>query len=74
MELTIQEVHTYNNLVKEGKIIPFKIPGSGSDSILLPNIDEDGKVYLHDISNGIKIYPGIDTIERIKKSIDKFVN
>lgn len=74
MELTIQEVHTYNNLVKEGKITPFKIPGAGDDSILLPNLDDDGKVYLHDITEGIKIYPGVNTIEKMRNAIDKFIN
>ena len=74
MELTIQEVHTYNNLVKEGKVEPLKFAGLGAsqfDSILLPNLDEDGKVYLYDVSEQIKIYPGISTIEKIKEAIDK---
>jgi hypothetical protein len=73
MELTIQEVHTYNNLVNEGKVEPLKFAGMGEsefDSVLLPALDQDGKVYLHDVSDQIKIYPGINTIEKIKKAID----
>lgn len=76
MELTIQDIHTYNNLVKEGKVEPLKFAGMGPSefaSILLPNLDEDGKVYLYDVSEKIKIYPGISTIEKIKKAIDNTI-
>ena len=71
MELTIKEIHTYNDLVNEGKIDPINFATAGKDSILLPNLDEDGKVYLEDSSQGLKIYPGISTIEKIKEAIDK---
>lgn len=71
MELTIQEVHTYNDLVNEGKITPISFATAGRDSILLPAIDQDGKVYLEDSSEGMKIYPGLSTIEKIKEAIDK---
>ena len=71
MELTIKEIHTYNDLVNDGKIDPINFATAGKDSILLPNLDEDGKVYLEDSSQGLKIYPGISTIEKIKEAIDK---
>ena len=74
MELTIQEAHTYNNLVKEGKEKELYFRGldqSENSKLVVPKIDEDFKVYFYDIVSSTKIYPGIETIKLIKDAVDK---
>ena len=70
MELTIQEVHTYNNLVTEGRAEKIPLTGVDDDAIVIPKLDEFDKVYFYDLSSKSKIYPGINIIEKIKKTID----
>lgn len=70
MDLTIQEVHTYNNLVTEGKAERIPLTGVDDDAIVIPKLDEFDKVYFYDLSSKSKIYPGINIIEKIKKTID----
>lgn len=70
MELTIQEVHSYNNLVKAGKAEPLRLTGVDYDAIVIPKLDENDQVYFFDLDSRVKIYPGINIIEKIKKSID----
>lgn len=70
MELTIQEVHSYNNLVKAGKVEPLRLTGVDYDAILIPKLDENDQVYFFDLDSRMKIYPGINIIEKIKKAID----
>ena len=74
MELTIQEVHTYNNLVKSGEADPLTLPGCDGSELVIPRLDENDHVYFYDLSSGTTVYPGINTIEKIKKSIDKLKN
>lgn len=74
MKLTIQEVHSYNNLVKEGKEKELYFRGldqSENSKLVVPKIDESSTVYFYDISSGTKIYPGIETIKLIKDAVDK---
>jgi hypothetical protein len=70
MELTIQEVHSYNNLVNEGKEEKLKLSGVDDDSIVIPRLDELDRVYFYDLSSKARIYPGRNVIEKIKKAID----
>lgn len=70
MELTIQEVHTYNDLVKQGKVDKLVLTGVNNDAILITKVDENDKIYFLDLESRIKIYPGINTIEKIKNAID----
>lgn len=71
MELNIKEVHTYNDLVNSGRAEKLKLPGVDDDAIVVPRIDDLDKVYFYDVVSESKIYPGISTIEKIKKTIDK---
>ena len=73
MELTIQEVHYYNDLVKEGIEEPLDLPGCDTSEfggLVIPRLDEDDRVYFYDLASGVSVYPGINTIEKIKKAID----
>ena len=74
MELTIQEAHTYNNLVKEGKEKELYFRGldqSENSKLVVPKLDENSTVYFYDIVSSTKIYPGIETIKLIKDAVDK---
>jgi len=70
MELTIQEVHSYNNLVKAGIVPELKLSGVDDDTVVIPQLDELGQVYFLDLASRAKVYPGKNTIEKIKKAID----
>lgn len=70
MDLTIQEVHTYNNLVKAGKAKELKLSGVDDDTVVIPQLDELGRVYFLDLASRAKVYPGRNIIEKIKKAID----
>ena len=74
MHLTIQEVHTYNNLIKMGKAEELKLSGVDSDTVVIPQLDEFDNVYFLDLASRAKIYPGINVIEKIKKAIDNYKN
>ncbi|MDA0900218.1 MAG: hypothetical protein O3B35_04230 [Proteobacteria bacterium] len=74
MELTMQEVHTYNNLVNSGEAEPINLPGCDGSELVIPRLDENDQVYFYDLSSGTTVYPGINTIEKIKKAIDKVKN
>lgn len=66
MQLTIQEVHTYNNLVNSGKAEPLKFPTVDSSTLLFTSVDENDNVFFYNNQEGIKIYPGLDTVQKIK--------
>lgn len=74
MKLTIQEVHTYNNLVKEGKAPALRLNYVDEDAIVIPKLDEDNNVYFLDLETRIKVYPGEEFSKKIKKTIDKLKN
>lgn len=67
MKLTMQEVHTYNNLVKEGKAQPL----GDFDQMIIPRLVDNDEVVLYDLSSGTIIRPGINLIEKIKSTIDR---
>ena len=72
MNLTIQEVHTYYSLVNSGEVEKIIFPGIDNNpggSFVLPKLDDEDKVYFYDSISKTKIYPGLDTIEKIKKCI-----
>lgn len=73
MKITIQEVHTYNDLVNKGKAEALNLPGCDTSEfggLVIPRLDENDEVYFHDLASGVNVYPGINTIEKIKKTID----
>lgn len=66
MELSIQEVHSYLDLVNEGKAERINCPFYETD-IVITKLDENDKVYFYCMSCKTSYYPGINTIQRIKK-------
>ena len=74
MDLTIQEVHSYNDLVKMGKEEQLQLSGVDNDTVVIPQLDEFDNVYFLDLASRAKIYPGINVIEKIKAAIDKHKN
>lgn len=70
MNLTIQEVHTYNDLVKAGKAEELKLSGVDDGTVVIPQLDESGVVYFLDLSSRARVYPGRNMMEKIKKAID----
>lgn len=74
MNLTIQEVHTYYSLVNSGEAEELQFAGidnTPGGSFILPNIDDDDQVYFYDSISKTKIYPGLETIKKIKTCIAK---
>jgi hypothetical protein len=69
MKLTVKEVHTYNDLVKEGKADPLSLPALSEDAIVITKVDENDEVYFYDLVENINIYPGKKTIEKIKNTL-----
>ena len=69
MKLTVQDIHTYNNLVKRGEADPL----GNSGQILVPRLLENDEVVLYDIASGDSFTPGINLIEKIKEAIDKAI-
>ncbi len=69
MKLTVQEVHTYNNLVNEGKAEVLSLPAVSDDAILVTKVDENDEVYFYDLVENINIYPGKKTIQKIKNTL-----
>lgn len=71
MELSIQEVHYYNDLANSLKAEPILCPydENSFSHILLTNIDDEEKVYLKCITCDTKFYPGINLIKKIKEYI-----
>lgn len=74
MELTIQEVHSYNDLVKTGKAEELKLSGVDDGTVVIPQLDELGRVYFLDLGSRAKVYPGINVVEKIKRAIDNYKN
>jgi hypothetical protein len=69
MKLTVQEVHTYNNLVNEGKAEVLSLPAVSDDAILITKVDENDEVYFYDLVENINVYPGKATIKKIKNTL-----
>ena len=69
MELTIQEVNLYNNLVKEEKALQILCPFNENEEfpdMVISKIDSSEKVYFYCLSCQASFYPGINLIEKIK--------
>ena len=74
MKLTIQEVHSYYNLVKEGKAEELVLPGidnSPGGSFIIPRLDENDEVYFYDTLSKTKITPGLDLVKKIYIALAK---
>jgi hypothetical protein len=74
MELTIQQVHSYYNLVNNGEAEELIFPGidnTPGGSLIIPKLDENDQVYFYDMISKTKIYPGLDTIKKIYIALAK---
>lgn len=71
MELSIQEVHFYNNLVNQGEAEELTFHGVDDGNVIIPRLDDQDRVYFLDLGSRVKIYPGENLIEKIKKTVDK---
>lgn len=72
MELTIQEVNFYTDLVRRGKAVPVFCPFSDNEDfpdIMISMVDENDKVYFKCLSCKADVYPGLNTIEKIRAYI-----
>lgn len=68
MELRIQEVHYYNDLVNKGFAEKISCPMDETD-IVISKLDEKNEVFFYCISCKTSFYPGINLIEKIKAYI-----
>ena len=72
MELSIQEVNLYTELISKGKAVPIFCPLSENKEfpdIMMSMIDKNNKVYFKFLSCKANIYPGLNTIEKIRAYI-----
>lgn len=65
MDLTIQEVNYYSNLVKDGKAKKIECRFDANDTVV-SKVDSDDKVFFYCLGCHTSFYPGIDMIEKIK--------
>lgn len=65
MELTIQEVTYYNDLVKNNKALKIECQFDKEDTII-SKVDSSDKVFFYCLGCKSSFYPGINLIERIK--------
>jgi len=69
MDLTIQEVNYYNNLVKDKKALQILCPFNENEEfpdIIISRTDSSDKVFFYCLGCKSSFYPGINLIERIK--------
>jgi DNA primase len=69
MELTIQEVNYYNDLVKNNKALKIECPFNENEEfpdIVISKIDSSEKVFFYCLGCQTSFYPGINLIEKIK--------
>ena len=69
MQLSIQEVTLYNDLVKENKAVQILCPFNENEEfpdLVISRVDSSEKVYFYCLSCQTSFYPGIDMIEKIK--------
>ena len=69
MDLTIQEINHYNNLVKYGKALQILCPFNENEEfpdMVISRVDSSNKVYFYCLSCQASFYPGIDMIEKVK--------
>ena len=65
MDLTIQEVTYYNDLVKNNKALKIECQFNKEDTII-SRVDSSDKVFFYCLGCRSSFYPGINLIERIK--------
>jgi hypothetical protein len=65
MDLTIQEVNYYNDLVKNNKALKIECKFDASDTIV-SKVDSSDKVFFYCLGCQTSFYPGINLIEKIK--------
>jgi hypothetical protein len=65
MELTIQEVNHYNDLVKNNKALRIECQFDKEDTII-SRVDSSDKVFFYCLGCRSSFYPGINLVERIK--------
>jgi hypothetical protein len=65
MELTIQEVTYYNELVKNNKAKKIECKFDTNDTVV-SKVDSSDKVFFYCLGCQTSFYPGINLIERIK--------
>jgi hypothetical protein len=65
MDLTIQEVNHYNNLVKNNKALKIECQFDKEDTII-SRVDSSDKVFFYCLGCQTSFYPGINLIEKIK--------
>ena len=65
MQLTIQEVNHYNNLVKNKKALKIECQFDSNDTVV-SKVDSSDKVFFYCLGCQTSFYPGINLIEKIK--------
>jgi hypothetical protein len=65
MDLTIQEVNYYNDLVKNKKALKIECQFDASDTVV-SKVDSSDKVFFYCLGCQTSFYPGINLIEKIK--------
>ncbi len=71
MEITIQELHRYNNLVETGIVPPIQCPMDLNHIRTLPWLDEEDRVCQRCFACNTKIFLGQEKIRVIKLLINK---
>ena len=65
MDLTIQEVNYYNDLVKNNKALKIECQFDAGDTVV-SKVDSSDKVFFYCLGCQTSFYPGINLIEKIK--------
>jgi hypothetical protein len=65
MDLTIQEVNYYNDLVKNNKALKIECQFGAGDTVV-SKVDSSDKVFFYCLGCQTSFYPGINLIEKIK--------
>jgi hypothetical protein len=75
--LSVQEVNFYNDLYDRGLVDKINCPFDDVgvlDHIILTKVKDDDKVYFKCLTCTTSFEPGVNTIEKIKNTIDKYIN
>jgi hypothetical protein len=65
MDLTIQEVNYYNDLVKNNKALKIECQFDSEDTII-SRVDSSDRVFFYCLGCRSSFYPGINLVQRIK--------
>jgi hypothetical protein len=75
--LSVQEVNFYNDLYDRGLVDKINCPFDDVgvlDHIILTKVKDDDKVYFKCLTCVTSFEPGVNTIKKIKNTIDKYIN